>query len=177
MFMLFAATIYLSIAAFIVFTLREYFHILNEILMENAEIEVLKLHMKLCEVISDLNGIVAVSIGYFIYVNVFCMTFALFELVDVLTAERDLMQIVFSIGFSAAVFHYMVMVFIFYLSSSLLTIEKEKSLKMILNNKNRLKSTRIFVKLLQLQSSQQKFTAGLFDFDMKAFFVVSFWNF
>lgn len=153
--------------------MREYFQVLNEILIKSTSREVLALHMQLCEMISELNDIFAMPIGYFTYANGSCMTFALFELFDMLVAERSVIQIAFGISYSVVIFNFHIMVFLFYLSCSLLSSEKEKSFKMISNSKNTLNSTRNFVNLLQLQSSQQKFSCGLFEFNMKAYFAVS----
>lgn len=169
-----SVTVYLSTACFVVLIIREYFRILNEVLAKNSSKEILKFQLQISEVISIFNRVFSIPFGYFIFGNGFCLTFALFELFDVLTTSdaRNFNQIFFSLGFSVIQFHFAIIVAVFFHFCSITMSEKEKALERLTINDGCVDLKRNFVKLLQLEAMRQKFTCGIFDFDMKVYFEV-----
>lgn len=164
-------TIYLTICCFVVLIIREYFRILNDILVKNSSKEIFRFHLEICEVISIFNRIFSVPFGYFNFGFGFCTTFALFELFDIFTSgNRNFNQILFSLGFSTVQFHYAIIVFIFFICCTITMNEKEKALEIMKINHGKL--NRNFVNLLQLEATRQKFTCGVFDFDLKNYYEV-----
>lgn len=167
-------SIYLSTSCFVVLILREYFRIINLILLKNSSKEIFNFHLQVCEVISTVNRLYSIPFGYFIIGIVFNTTFALFELYDVLTSldGRSLNQVLFSVGFAIVQFYYAILAIFFFFCCSSTMREKEKVLEIF--EKFQKKSKRDFVHLLQLETTQQKISCGIFDFNMETLYEVRF---
>lgn len=173
MFVLFSSTIFMSTTCFFVLVIREYFQTLNEILAENNSREIINLHLQLCEVIPTFNKIFAGPMGFFEHFNALGTTFAIYEIYDLIITQKTENQIFFGVLFLISILHVAFAVFAFIICCSLAMSEMRKSLKVLKPFEDGRKNLRKNqIKFLQLQSVDEKFSCGLFKFNLKTCFEV-----
>lgn len=171
---LYFASNFTLISSFLVLVVREYFKIINKILVKNSAKKILKIHLEITKFISSFNKIFTVNLGFFLYLNLLVTTFAIYEVYDVLTSiNRSTSQVVISFGFffSNILYYSMIQTFLFCCNSA--WNEQQKSFRAIGRKKILKGSKQNLMAMLQFQSTEIKFSLGLFELDLKYFNAVS----
>lgn len=178
------ACVYIIFCSISVFTIKARYGVINKILQQNLDkiviIKMSKLHLKLCQLMSNNSKMFSFQMVLLTGFCVWNTTFSLFELYMAAKDRNDFNQIFYSIAVTIGTVFFSCGIFFVLTISTLTMNEGERALKDIHDGifltsakYNRKIIKTVHICLLQLQHFNANISCGLFRIDWKVMMMVS----